>query len=272
MNEARVGGLLPAPCGKGSPPLERTPARDPDETGYVTRDGVRLHWERYGDGERTVVLLPTWSIVHSRVWKLQIPFLSRHFRVITFDGRGNGRSDRPAGAEAYTTDEFAADAIAVMDATGTASAALWRLLLWGAVGDDHGRRDPNGSSGSPTSGPRSRSRPITSCAPIHGFDEARHGRGVGQVQQPLLAPRLRGLPLVLRGGVPRASAPPNRSRTSWVGRSRPTRRRSPTRSRVWQIGGANRWKARLANVDCPTLVIHGDDDRSDRTPRGRRCA
>ena len=44
-----------------------------------------------------MLLLPTWSIVHSRFWKAQIPYLARHCRVVTFDGRGNGRSDRPGG-------------------------------------------------------------------------------------------------------------------------------------------------------------------------------
>ena len=42
--------------------------------------------------------MPTWSIVDSRVWKAQIGYLSRHFDVITFDGRGCGRSDRPTEA------------------------------------------------------------------------------------------------------------------------------------------------------------------------------
>ncbi len=136
MTEALAGGLLPPQAAKVPQGREQTRARDPDETGYVTRDGVRLYWERYGDGERTVLLLPTWSIVHSRAWKLQIPYLARHFRVLTFDGRGNGRSDRPAGAEAYATTEFAADAFAVMDATGTASAALVALscgALWATI-------------------------------------------------------------------------------------------------------------------------------------------
>ena len=86
---------------------EQTRARYPDATGYTERDGVRLFWERYGDGETTVFLLPTWSIVHARFWKAQIPYLARHYRVLTFDGRGNGRSDRPAGAGAYTEREFA---------------------------------------------------------------------------------------------------------------------------------------------------------------------
>ena len=116
---------------------EQTRARYPDATGYAERDGVRLFWERYGDGETTVFLLPTWSIVHARVWKAQIPYLARHYRVLTFDGRGNGRSDRPAGAGAYTEREFAADALAVLDATATRRAmlvslscgALWATLL-----------------------------------------------------------------------------------------------------------------------------------------------
>src|SRR5207342_1300630 len=87
--------------------------------GYVERDGVKIFYEVFGSGEPTVLLLPTWSIIHSRQWKMQIPYLSRHCRVITFDGRGNGRSDRPTDAEAYAETEFAADAIAVLDATET---------------------------------------------------------------------------------------------------------------------------------------------------------
>ena len=118
-------------------PREQTRARYPDEQGFVERNGVRLFYEVYGGGEPTVVLLPTWSIIHSRHWKLQIPFLARHFRVVTFDGRGNGRSDRPRGVEAYGEDQFAADALAVLDATATPSAVLvglsagaqWATLL-----------------------------------------------------------------------------------------------------------------------------------------------
>src|SRR4030095_11094906 len=49
-------------------------------------------------------------------WKMQIPYLARHCRVLTFDGRGNGRSDRPAQPEAYAESEFAADALAVLGA------------------------------------------------------------------------------------------------------------------------------------------------------------
>ncbi|HKW59889.1 MAG TPA: alpha/beta fold hydrolase, partial [Candidatus Dormibacteraeota bacterium] len=112
-------------------------AMQPASHGYTTRQGVRLHWEVYGEREPTVFLLPTWSIIHSRHWKFQIPYLARQCRVLVMDGRGNGLSDRPAEPEAYADEEFAADALAVMDGTGTGSAALvslsaggrWALLL-----------------------------------------------------------------------------------------------------------------------------------------------
>ena len=106
---------------------EQTRARYPDEEGYVERDGVRSFYEVYGEGEPTVLLMPTWSIVHSRHWKMQIPYLARHCRVVTFDGRGNGRSDRPSEPDAYREEEYAADAIAVMDATATDRAVVVSL-------------------------------------------------------------------------------------------------------------------------------------------------
>jgi pimeloyl-ACP methyl ester carboxylesterase/predicted glycosyltransferase len=108
-----------------APPVtEQTRARYPDQTGYVERDGVRVFYEVCGSGGPTVLLLPTWSIVHSRVWKMQIPYLARHCRVITFDGRGNGRSDCPQSPDEYAEAEFAADAAAVLEATATERALV----------------------------------------------------------------------------------------------------------------------------------------------------
>ncbi len=109
-------------------------AREPDETGFVDRDGVQIYWERLGEGERTVVFLPPWSIVHSRQWKFQLPYFARHFRVLTFDGRGNGRSDRPQDPAAYAEEEFARDALAVMDATATERAAIVGFSMGGQRG------------------------------------------------------------------------------------------------------------------------------------------
>ena len=118
-------------------PREQTRARYPDEEGYVERDGVRVFYEVYGDAPTTFLLFPTSPISHSRLWKAQIPYLSRHFRVITFDPRGNGRSDRPDTAEAYSYWEFVVDGRAILEATRTETALLagicdgggWALML-----------------------------------------------------------------------------------------------------------------------------------------------
>ena len=118
-------------------PREQTRARYPDEEGYLERDDVRVFYEVYGDAPTTWLLFPTSPISHSRLWKAQIPFLSRHFRVLTSDPRGNGRSDRPGSAAAYSYWEFVEDGRAVLDATSTEQALVaglcdgggWALML-----------------------------------------------------------------------------------------------------------------------------------------------
>lgn len=98
---------------------EQTRARYPDTTSFVERpDGVRIFWESYGTGEPAIVLVPTWSIVHSRIWKAQIADFARRHRVITFDAPGNGRSDRPLDPAAYEEQAMADDIFRVLDAAG----------------------------------------------------------------------------------------------------------------------------------------------------------
>ncbi|HWN21488.1 MAG TPA: alpha/beta fold hydrolase [Gaiellaceae bacterium] len=110
-----------------APAREQSRARYPDEEGFVERDGVRVFYEVYGDAPTTFLLFPTSPISHSRLWKGQIPYLSRSFRVIVFDPRGNGKSDRPDDAEAYSYWEVMKDGRAVLEATGTETALLGGL-------------------------------------------------------------------------------------------------------------------------------------------------
>ena len=99
-------------------------ARLPDRDGYAQRDGIKIFYEVFGDGPQTILLLPPWAISHSRTWKAQVPYLARHFRVVTYDPVGNGRSDRPQDPKQYTDWKRVADAIAVMDATDTQQAVV----------------------------------------------------------------------------------------------------------------------------------------------------
>ncbi len=91
----------------------------PITEGRIEVDDVEIAYEVYGAGEQTILLMPTSCIVHSRVWKMQIPYLARHYRVVTFDGPGNGLSGRPEEAAAYTAPAHVRYTLAVLEATGT---------------------------------------------------------------------------------------------------------------------------------------------------------
>lgn len=82
---------------------------------YAETPSIRMYYEEYGEGIPLLFISGTgWTGEH---WKLeQVPFFSSSYRVIVFDHRGVGRSDRPNGR--YSTRMFAQDAIDLMDAIG----------------------------------------------------------------------------------------------------------------------------------------------------------
>src|SRR6478735_10543826 len=100
-------------------------AREPDIAGFVDRDGVKVAYEVFGNGhDRTICFAPSNPVIHARAAKTYVPWLSRHYRVVTIDPRGNGRSDRPAGPEAYGASLAADDTLAVLDALDVERAVL----------------------------------------------------------------------------------------------------------------------------------------------------
>jgi pimeloyl-ACP methyl ester carboxylesterase/predicted glycosyltransferase len=102
-----------------------TRARQPDSSGYaLTPDGLRLYYEVFGNGPQTIVLLSVNPISHSRIWKAQVHYLARHFRVVVYDGRGSGLSDHPEPSCKWLGRWWADDCRTVMDATGTERAVL----------------------------------------------------------------------------------------------------------------------------------------------------
>ena len=111
-------------------------ARYPDHEGFVENDGLKIGYEVYGEGPRTIVFPPVDPIVHNRIWKGQIPYLSRYAQVVSIDPRGNGRSERSTDPEMFRDERFMADTLAVMDAVGVDRALLvsicssswWSLL------------------------------------------------------------------------------------------------------------------------------------------------
>nr|MBA3289432.1 alpha/beta hydrolase [Acidimicrobiia bacterium] len=236
-------------------------ALEPRSAGIVERDGVLLAFEVFGDGEPTVVLLPTWSIIHSRFWKAQVATLARRHRVVTFDGRGVGRSGRPVGAAAYTHHQFTADTLAVLDATGTEQAVLVALscgVLWAAqLAADH----PERALGIVTLGPAVALAPAHPDREVFPFDEpltetrgwAKYNRHHWQ----------RDFPDFLEFFFTQMFTEPHSTKqiedcVEWASDTDPARLADANDG----IGacGMEDFRAVCERVCCPVLVIHGDED------------
>ncbi|HEX4420371.1 MAG TPA: alpha/beta fold hydrolase [Kofleriaceae bacterium] len=94
-------------------------------------DGARLAYEVLGDGPPLLLVAGQASDRH--VWDRVRDDFAAHHRVIVFDHRGTGASDKPA-APPYSTRGFAADAIAVLDAAGAARAHVYGISMGGRIG------------------------------------------------------------------------------------------------------------------------------------------
>lgn len=79
----------------------------------TTENGVRLRYSDRGEGERTIVLVHGWKGSH-RLWDRVVARLEGAHRVIAFDLRGMGESDKPRGR--YDFDELAGDLGCVLEA------------------------------------------------------------------------------------------------------------------------------------------------------------
>ena len=111
-------------------------------------DGVRIGYETFHDAAggpdgTTVVFVPIDTCVHSRAWKGQVAYLAQHYRVVTVDPPGNGRSGRPLDPAAYGDLALVADCLAVLDHLGVERAVLagvcvsaWQALLTAALHPD----------------------------------------------------------------------------------------------------------------------------------------
>ncbi len=124
VHAAPERAAVPMPAAARTGPHEQMRARYPDVAGFVEGEDSRVAFEVYGSGDPPIMFVPPWSIVHSRIWKAQIPDFARRHRVIAWDARGNGRSDRPRDPAAHSDVAIARDLLAVLDASGTDAAIL----------------------------------------------------------------------------------------------------------------------------------------------------
>ena len=94
-------------------------------------DSTRIHYEVTGRVGRTPVLMIQGLGASKNAWNLQRIAMATRFRIISFDNRGAGRSDKPT--EPFTLEQMADDAIAVLDAAGIETAHVVGASMGGVI-------------------------------------------------------------------------------------------------------------------------------------------
>ena len=223
---------------------------------FMELEGVALRYELSGKGERTLVL------VHEmggslESWDEVVPHFAPSRRVLRYDTRGAGMSQKVRGELAFET--MAADIAALLDALGiTGKVALAGVAVGGAIALQFAAQYPERASavivGSPATGiaPARRAAALERLARIEG------GGMAFAVEDAML----NGYAPELRGDTGRFE----RFRARWLGND------PASYATIWRmLANADMQKA-LSEVRCPALVIGGSLDRVRPPPMVREVA
>jgi pimeloyl-ACP methyl ester carboxylesterase len=253
-------------------------------TRYAQNGDVQIAFEELG-GTGGDPLLLIMGLGVSRFWwpeGLVTELVKRGFHVVAYDQRDAGQSthlpDSPAanpvaalvrrGSAAYTAEDLADDAVAVMDAVGWESAHLFGHSMGGLVGQRVALRHPE------------RVRSLTSSASlpsdVGGLGSGRYVH-LGLVARfgRMKFPDGREGDIALSLALARAIASPGYPFDEAEWRARIERDEvsgvRDTQAQSRQVGA--KWHGgRLAELRVPTLVLHGAQDPLLRPAAARRTA
>lgn len=96
----------------------------------VKANGININYDQQGTGE-PLILIPYLAADYA-CYAFQVAEYAKHFTCISLDLRGTGESDKPGGV--YSTELFADDVAAFMQAIGVANAHVTGLSLGAATG------------------------------------------------------------------------------------------------------------------------------------------
>ncbi len=100
---------------------------------------INIYYESLGPGEP--LLLINGLGAYSAHWTSLIPALSQEYRVITFDNRGTGQSDKPDIP--YTMQMMADDAKGLLDAIGVNKAHVFGISMGGMIAQEFALNHPD---------------------------------------------------------------------------------------------------------------------------------
>ncbi len=95
-------------------------------------NGININYKVQGRGEPLVLIMGYSG--NKTGWMFQTRAFKRHFRVVTFDNRGVGKSDKPAGA--YSMKMMADDTVGLMDHLGIEKAHILGMSMGGMIAQE----------------------------------------------------------------------------------------------------------------------------------------
>jgi pimeloyl-ACP methyl ester carboxylesterase len=96
----------------------------------IRAGNITMNYDQQGSGE-PLLLIP-YLTADCACYAFQVADYAKHFTCISVDLRGTGESDKPAGV--YSTEMFADDVAAFMQAVGIPNAHVYGLSLGAATG------------------------------------------------------------------------------------------------------------------------------------------
>jgi pimeloyl-ACP methyl ester carboxylesterase len=96
---------------------------------YTTVNGLRLRYAREGQGTDLVLIHGLGGSLHD--WDGAVPELGKYHRVLRWDARGFGESDKPAGP--YSPPLFAKDLAGLFRACGVSRAHVAGISMGGVI-------------------------------------------------------------------------------------------------------------------------------------------
>jgi pimeloyl-ACP methyl ester carboxylesterase len=219
----------------------------------IAPDGARLAYDVIGQG--APVLLIAGQASDRSVWAGTREDLAEHHRVIVFDHRGTGDSDKP-DAPPYSTQGFAADAVAVLDAAGIERAHVYGISMGGRIGQwlaiDHAPRVGALILGCTTPGNAHGVRRPAEVDPVLASGDPARMRPL--LVSPAWAEANPGFLAAYDAAVQARPVPPYARRLHYLASE-----------------AHDAW-ARLPEITAPTLIVHGTDDQVNVIDNARRLA
>jgi 3-oxoadipate enol-lactonase len=100
---------------------------------YIRSGDISIYYEIHGSGSQMLIMIRGLG-ADVTAWFSQIPELSKHFRLIVFDNRGAGRTDKPDAP--YSTAQMAADTKGLLDALDISQTSLLGLSMGGMIAQE----------------------------------------------------------------------------------------------------------------------------------------